>query len=303
MYTFLKLMSRWACTLSPADAERWGDRLGRLLWWLVPRKRKQLAIDNILYADITADPGEAARIARQSAERFGPMAMDVLRFPLLRDGKILDIVEFENTQHLDQLAAAGKGCIIATSHCSNWEILGGAFGSRYPNKIVAVGHQQSNAGFDRFIREYRTMLGQTAVYPRNMRDLIRLLKQGKFIGLLFDQDVKDGGILAPLFNTVAITHTGPAVFSYVMKVPIMPLQIYPAGHKWHAVLGEPLYAPRNLPKKEAIAQTTARLNQILVQHVKNRPEDWFWLHNRWKWTRRHYGDPKTITVATPYHKH
>lgn len=299
MYGFLQLIRRWACTLSPAAAKRWGERLGRFFWWIVPKRRKRLAIDNILFAGLTSDPQEAARIAKASALRFGPMALDVMRFPIWRDGKITERVTLEQTDFLDELYAQGKGCILATSHCGNWEIFGGAVGTRYPGRVVAVGFQQADAAFDRFIRESRSMLGQTVIYPQNMRQIMRLLDEGKFIALLYDQDTQHGGILAPLFDTYAVTVTGPAVLSYSRNVPIVQAHIRQDGERYIGAFEAPLYTRKDVPKKQAIAEMTAILNESLAERVRRQPEEWFWMHNRWKWTRRHYGDPKQITADTP----
>lgn len=303
MYRFLQWARRWACRLSPAAARRWGARLGQFFWLVVPKRRKKLAVENILFAGITTDSQEANRIAKASAVRFGSMALDVLRFPLWRDGRITARVTLMQTDFLDQLYANGTGCVLATSHCGNWEIFGGAVASRYPGRVVAVGFQQADASFDRFIRESRAMLGQTVIYPQNMRQIMRLLDEGKFIALLYDQDIQRGGILAPLFDTYAVTVTGPAVLSYSRRVPIVQAHIHEEGDHYVGVFEPPIYTRTDLPKKEAIAEMTATLNNALTEQVRTHPETWFWLHNRWKWTRRNYGDPKQIKAdAAPLTK-
>lgn len=293
MYNFLQWMRRWACTLSEKQAKAWGVRLGRLFWYVMPAHRRRLAIENIIYAGVTEDPKEAERIAKESALRFGPMTLDMLRFPLYRDGKISRRVRLENTEFLDELEKSGQGCVLAASHSGNWEMLGAAIGQRY-SRVVAVGFRQNSEGFDRFIRESRTMMGEKVVYPQNMREILRLLDDGAFVALLYDQDNRQG-ILAPLFDTMVLSVTGPAVISRSRKVPIVTVQVYEDGENYRGVIGDPVYTDQEKDKKTAIWEMTAHLNQVLQERILAQPKDWFWLHNRWKWTRRIYGEPKTLT--------
>lgn len=301
MYSWLRRLSRWACTLSPQAAARWGDRLGRLFWLLVPQHRKRLARENIRLAGIATDPREIERIARASALRFGPLAMEVFRFPVTAQRDLPARITFAHTEAADAVEAVGTGCIFAASHAGAWEVLGAAVASRY-SKLVAVGQHQADEGFDRFVREARACVGQTTVYSRSMRDILRLLDSGHKIALLCDQDGGSGGILSPLLGTVALTVTGPAVLSYSRRVPIIPVDIYTEGDGYRVVFGDAVYTRHDIDKRAAIAEMTAYLNEQLSARVRRVPEDWFWLHNRWKWTRRLYGDPQTITTTSPRKK-
>lgn len=298
MYSWLRRISSWACGLSPEAAARWGQRLGRLFWWLVPAHRKRLARENIRLAGIAVEEAEVERIARASAVRFGPLAMEVFRFPVTAKDELLSRIRFEHTESADAVEAAGTGCIFAASHAGPWEVLGAAVASRY-SRLVAVGQHQADEGFDRFIREARQLVGQTTVYSRSMRDILRLLDEGNKIALLCDQDGGSHGILSPLLGTVALTVTGPAVLSYSRRVPIIPVDIYTEGSGYRVVFGDAVYTRRDIGKREAIAEMTAYLNEQLSQRVRAVPEDWFWLHNRWKWTRRLYGDPCRLTTDSP----
>ncbi len=298
MYSLLQAMRKTLCQISDSRAKRWGERLGRLLWCVVPQKRKRIATENIILAGLTDSKKEAAQIARRSVERFGSMFIEVMRFPLYREGLVTERVRFHNMSFLDELAAQGKGCVLSASHMNNWELLGGALGSRYPKRLVAVGFKQSNEGADRFIRETRSMLGQIVIYPENMRQIMRLLDKGCFIALLFDQDLREGGVLADFFDTRVITATGPAVLSYSRGVPIVHCHIRGSYGNYDVEVFDPIYCKRDdgKQKKKAILATTIELNHLLSELIRQAPEDWFWLHNRWKWTRRLYGDPRNIDI-------
>lgn len=298
MYGFMRLLSRWACTLSEPAAARWGKRLGEIFWRLMPARRRRLAVENLLLTDLCKDREEAETIARRSAQRFGPMAMEVLRFPLGKDGRLLARIDWHGAEILDEIAASGRGCVLAASHTDNWEVLGAAVGIRWPDKVLAVGMHQENSGFDRFIREARQSMHQEVIYSTEVRLMYRSLQQGKWLALLYDQN-NAHGILAPLLNTQALTSTGPAFFSRQRDVEIVPVHIYTAGDRFRVQILPPRKTDRDLPRDEAIAAMTAELNDILSERIRERPEDWFWLHNRWKSTRRLYGDPRTLAPNAP----
>lgn len=285
-YALLKGLSCFSCRLSPQGAEKMGRILGEIFWFLVPAKRKRLAEKNILRTGITKDRGKAREMARQSALRFGPMAVDMFRFPLLNSNNIHDIITIEGTEYLDALKKEGKGCILAANHCGNWEIEGAALALLgYP--LLAVGMKQKNEGFDRFIREYRSISGETVEYKTGVRDMYRRLKQGYFVALLCDQDPGAAGILSNFFGEPTLTPTGPAHFSRLCQVPILMLLIHHTeGGHYHIVLEPPFYTDRNLPKKEAVLKMTDLVNSRLENWIRTYPEEWFWLHNRWKWTDR-----------------
>lgn len=285
-YALMKGLSRLACRLSPAGAEKMGSFLGRFFWAAVPPKRKRLAVANILRAGITEDRQEAENIAKASALRFGPLSVQMLRFPLLSKDNIRLHVTVEGTEYLDELKEKGEGCILAANHCGNWEMEGAAMALLgYP--ILAVGMKQKNAEFDRFIREYRTMVGQKVEYKTGVRDMYRRLKEGWFIGLLCDQDPGHTGILSPLFGEATLTPTGPAHFSLLCHVPVMTIFIHQTGREsYHIAIGKPLQADRTKNKKEAVQELTDQINQKLEEWIRRYPEEWFWLHNRWKWTDR-----------------
>ena len=166
-YWAVKLLSHFVCLLSHRAAMMIGAGLARLLWPFIPARRKRLAQTQIERC-LHVSTAEAERIARESTLRFGPMLMEVLRFPVLRR-HIEDYVTI--TGALDTMRAAlaqGEGAIIATSHSGNWELMGGALAlAGLP--IVGVAKRQSAAGMDRFINEYRALVGMHVTYRSSVR--------------------------------------------------------------------------------------------------------------------------------------
>ena len=211
-YRLLKTLGAFCCGLSEENAVKAGDALGKFFWLLVPARRKRLAVANLLRTGLAKDEKEAERIAKASAVRFGPLGVSMFRFPLLTKENISEYVTIRGKEKLDAIKAEGKGCILAATHCGNWEVEGAAL-ALYGYPLLSVAMKQNNEEFDRFLCEYRSMPGQTVEYKTGVRDMLRRLKEGYFVGLLCDQDPGDTGILSDFFGEKTLTATGPAHFS------------------------------------------------------------------------------------------
>ena len=294
IYTSMKALSAVLCALPYRLQYGIGYLLGQLGWLFTPKKRKRLAIGQILFCRITDDVEEAKRIAKASVTRFGRMIVDVLRYPEIKDGKYKEMFTMDGREYLEDAKADGKGAIVIALHSGNWELLGGILASEgYPLISVAM-QQQGDA--DRFINEYRTMMHQHVTYKTGVREMVKELQKGSFIGLIMDQDPGDQGQLVPFFGYETLTPVGPAAMARMQDVPIIPITIrfdeYTEKHE--ITVHPPIYAEKTDDRKRDIAGTLTTLNEWLEDYIRRYPEDWFWLHNRWKWTRRLYGD--TIEV-------
>ena len=148
---------------------------------------------------LQVDEREAERIAKASTVRFGPMLFEVLRFPLIKR-RIADYVRIEGLEKLQQCLSDGKGAVIAAAHSGNWELMGGAF-AMAGIPLVGVAMKQKSSGSDRFINEYRSLIGMHITYKTGVREMFDMLKKGWAIGLIMDQDTnRHDGILLDFFG-------------------------------------------------------------------------------------------------------
>lgn len=292
MYTFMKCLSVLICHMTENMKHSLGSFLGNFFWTFCPKKRKLLAQQQILDCGITKDATKAMDIAKASVTRFGPMMIEVLSYPVYTKEVLDQKITWHGKAYLDTVKASGEGMIIAASHAGNWELLGAALAMNgYP--LISVAQQQNNKSADKFINEYRSMMKQHVTYKTGIRDMIRFLMEGHYIGLLMDQDPGYVGIMVKLFGKDTLTADGPAKMAGIHNSPIMscfihsdtpyhyvidilpPVQVYDSKHKLSKE-----------EKKKIVYDVTQKLNDRLETHIRTYPEEWFWLHDRWKWTRR-----------------
>jgi KDO2-lipid IV(A) lauroyltransferase len=167
-YYALKFISKIICLLPWKVVLILGNALGALALKISPSWRLEMAAANI--QECLGLDAEAAKIvAEKSLSKFGRMIMEVLRFPLLNAQNIDANVKVDGMENLEKAYAEGHGVIMATGHFGNWELLGAMVGLHgYP--IMSIARKQNNGAVDKFINEYREMVGQKIVYnPRSER--------------------------------------------------------------------------------------------------------------------------------------
>lgn len=283
LYTFLKFISWLACIVP----ESWGRAIGRILgiltWKLVPQKRKEMAVCNI-QKTFNNDYAEAVAMAKASWTQFGPMFIEVLRFPKICP-RIREYVEVRGAKHIEEALSYGRGGVIVTSHSGNWELIGAAL-TAYGMPIAGVAQHQRNESVNRFINYLRAFTGMHITDKLDIREMMKMLGKKYFIGLIMDQDGGGTGLMMQFLGRPASVVQGPAVLSRFKKAPILPVFIRPNPSKpGHHILeiGEVIFTPHTANKDEDIKGTLAFLTRLIEEHIYAYPQQWFWLHNRWKY--------------------
>lgn len=293
MYTFMKCLSFLVCHMPFFMRRSFGNFLGWFFWTFVPAKRKVLAQRQIMECGITDDPERAMAIAKASTTRFGTMIIEVLSFPIYTKEALDKKIVFHGREYLDALKESGEGAVFMASHAGNWELLGAYLAmSGYP--LISVAQQQDSKSADAFINEYRSMMKQHVTYKTGIRDMVRFLSQGHYIGLLMDQDPGYTGIMVKFFGLDTLTADGPAKLAGIGNYPILSIFIHEDAPYHYVVEALPPLRPYSAnkalsreEKKKIVYEVTQQLNDRLEAHIRKYPQDWFWLHNRWKWTKRY----------------
>lgn len=291
-YWIVKLISKVLCLVPKFFRNAFATFLGKFLYLFLPKWREFIMLENIKNCLKVSDT-RANEIGKESTLRFGKMAVEVMRFPTLNAGNIDDLVKVdaESEENLKKAHSQGKGIIIATAHYGNWELLGAYMGLKGYN-MVSIARKQNNGQMDRFINEYREMVGQKVVYnhgENSMFQVTRALRKKLALGVLYDQDTAENGEELTLFGRKAVFPTGIAVLSRALKTPIVPSFVHnnPDGTVQIKFL-EPFVTKKTKNKAADLRNTLEKLVIILEQEIAEDPAMWFWLHDRFKDGRAKY---------------
>jgi KDO2-lipid IV(A) lauroyltransferase len=187
-------------------------------------------------------------------------------------------VETHGFEHLDRAVAAGRRMIVFSGHIANWEI-GMLAGAQHGISVAQIYRALNNPLMDRMIARFRGDRGE--LIPKGAiaaRRAIAALHRGTHLGLLADQKMNDG-IPVPFFGRPAMTAPALAVLALRFDCDVLPLRVERlVGARFRVTVSPPLPLPRSGEPHADAAALMARVNAILEAWIRDRPEQWLWLH-------------------------
>lgn len=261
------------------------DAFATFIAWLVfdvTRLRRGLILRNlgIAFPDMPED--ERRRVGRASVKNFALTALEFFR-SLHVD--IAAKVTFRNEQHLRAALAQGRGVYVLCFHIGNWEAMGGAITRTFAPAYVLVKKVGSDS-VDRFVSELRKQNGFLTIVRRKKGDGYRAIKEalgrGEIIGFVMDQ-ARPGEPKLPFFGKPAKTNTSFAAIWRRDPAPIVPGFAIRTAVGEHVVDFLPEVIPTVTDNAEAdILRHSAEFNKVVEDVIRRQPDQYFWMHNRWK---------------------
>ena len=259
------------------------DLLGYLVY-KADRKRRNIALDNLMLAyGESITPDEKDRIVRTVFRNLARMFFEFMRIPWLRGRGIDRYIRCEGIENLERALERKKGAIILTGHYGNWELIAAFLGLKGFRMDIVV-RDLDNPAVDAFVRWVRTRSGHTIVSKgRAMRTLLKTLNENGIVGILLDQNVAlVEGVFVPFFGVQACTNRGTAMMAASSCAHVIPTFIFREGRTHRMVLGREIPLSLTGDKERDALQNTARFTAAIEETIRKKPEDWFWVHRRWK---------------------
>jgi len=260
-----------------------GRGLGSFVWH-TRLYRRHVVLDNLRGA-FGGEMDEAAleRLARAFYRNLGMTLMEFLAFDRLDKAGICARVAVDNLEHYRAVVDAGRGGLLVSGHFGNWELLGArvaALGSRV-NFIVKT---QSNPDVDRVQNAIRERAGLGIIRAgASIKEMIRALRRQELIGMVADQDAGADGHFVEFMGRPASVFKGTAYFAWKLQVPVLTGFIYRQPDGTHRVeIDEPFAADPAWDEATAVDRLTRMYIERLERAVRRAPEQYFWVHRRWK---------------------
>ncbi|MDE2845128.1 MAG: lysophospholipid acyltransferase family protein [Gemmatimonadota bacterium] len=252
------------------------------LAYLAARGPRRLALSNLTLAYGEAQShGQIRRLGRTVFRELGRNVVDVARLPRVTEENVDGLVRADGLSHLESAYGEGKGVVAVSAHLGNFELMG-AFLALKGYAVTVVAAPLYDARLDALLRENRVRSGLEVVSrDRATTAILRALRKGHVVGLLVDQDTRGAGIAVPFFGHPARTPTGPAVLADRTGAPIVPMAIHRLPDDTHLVTVRPPIRPTGRTRED-VETTTRAYTGELERFIRKAPEQWVWMHDRWK---------------------
>ncbi len=226
---------------------------------------------------------EIKRIARHVFLHFATVIVDAIRIPIHIKKGIDRHITTKNLQYLDAARRSGKGYLLMTGHFGNWELMG-AWIAQKGYKPHAVGAALSNPKLNKLIVKTRNAAGYINIARGNAtKGVIQALKDGYPVGLLIDQDTRSKGVFVDFFGRKAHTPVGPALLAGLLEVPIIPVAMHLKKDLTYEIQSfPPLWYMDTGDRVKDTITLTRKCSDACEQMIREHPEQWVWMHRRWK---------------------
>ncbi len=259
----------------------------------IDRRHTTIARNNLraAYGDTLA-ASERERILRACWRHFGRITFDALAFPKLDHDALGSILKIEGLDNARSALARGKGALVFSAHYGHWEAGAYAMGLLgVPFAVIA--RPLDNPVLDRRLTQLRSGTGNAVIPKRRaVRETMRALGRGAGVAILIDQDAGADGVFVPYFGRLASTTPTLALLALRTEAPIVPVHAKVETDGTISVHIEPALESRPTGDREAdVLRLTAECTAIIERWARSTPEQWLWMHRRWK-TR-----PPDVTAA------
>ena len=265
-------------------ARGFGISLGRIIYLAHVRLRR-VGMRNLALAFPDKSEAERARILRGEFTSLGRQLAEVCQFPRYTRENVEQVVVYDGLENYQRAYARGKGVLFLTAHFGGWELSAFAH-SLHGHWMHVVMRPMDNFYLNRMISDYRTMHGNKTVDKDDfVRGLLSAMRAGEVVGILMDTNMTPPqGIFVNFFGIPACTASGLARIALRTDAPVVPTFTI-----WDQALGK--YRLRFDPAVELvrtghleadITANTQKFTSIIEEYVRKYPEQWLWVHRRWK---------------------
>ena len=256
------------------------------LFYLFDKKQRKIAYENLrnAYGDELSDI-QMRKIIRSNYLHFALVWLDFVKLPrIVNTSNWQNYFQVEGLEHARKALKEGKGIIFVTGHVGNWEVLGCAFDFFF-HPLHSIAKHLKNPFVDRFLTRLREEGRQKIIFTENAsREIIRVLRNNKLLGILVDQNARENNIFVDFFGQKAATTRSVATISLKMGAPIIMsfLRRTNRKYKFEITLSKPIQIEMTGNLEKDILSLTQRYTTIIESRIREHPHEWLWMQRRWK---------------------
>jgi len=267
-----------------AAAEYESQKLTQVLYAAAPRLAR-VARRNLSMALPQLSETQREKILEGVYRTLGRSLLCFARFPKLNSSNVSEWIRYEGFEHFQQALAQGRGVLFMTAHLGNWELsaLAHAF---FGNPMHILVRPLDNPLLDTLVTGYRTLSGNRIIQKtESPRRILEALAANEAVGVLIDQNTSaDNGVFVNFFGLKACASVGLTKIALRTRAPVVPgFALWEPKEDRYVLRFWPPVEMTPTGDSEADIQTnTQRLHAMLEQIIRCYPDQWLWIHRRWK---------------------
>jgi KDO2-lipid IV(A) lauroyltransferase len=283
-YAPLAVLVRFIGVLPRPVARGFGILLGRLAYYLHPRLR-HVGVRNLQLAFPEKSPQERRKILKSVYTSLGRLLAEFCLFPYYTARNASQVAVYQGFENFEAAERLGWGVLLLTAHFGGWEV-GSFFHSLQGHPMRIVVRPLDNPYVDALVTKYRTLHGNTLVGKQDFaRGLLTAMRANETVGILMDTNMTPPqGVFVPFFGTLACSASGVARVALHTGAAVVPaFTIWdPELRKYRVEFDPALELIRTGDAEADAVANTALFNRVLEAYVRKYPDQWLWVHRRWK---------------------
>ena len=258
--------------------------LAFIFFYFIPI-RKKVVLENLKIAFPEKDYKSNKKLAFDIYSSFAITLVEIMCLPFLDKNKLIESVDCVNPELIVQKSKEGKGVILLSSHFGNWEFIAISVAIQIQIPFSVVVKPLRNPLVYEFMNKGRTKFGNEVVpLGISIRKTYQTLKEKKVVAMVADQRGPREGVKVDFFGRKVSIYTGPAALALKTGAPIIcGIPIRTENYKYKLLLVE--IPVDNLPEndEDKILEISQRYTSYLEGVIREHPEQWLWMHKRWKY--------------------
>ena len=268
-----------------------GMSMGWAVWLLFGRLRR-VGMRNQQIAFPEKSRRARRKIVRRMFLHLGRQLVEFCKFPQYTRENVSEVIIYDGIENFEAAQARGKGVLFLTAHLGGWE-LSSFMHSIHGHAMHIVARGLDNPYVDRLVRRYRTLHGNR-IFDKDdyARGLLKAIRDGETVGILMDTNMTPPeGIFADFFGVPACTASGLARVALITQAAVLPGFAFWDRQigKYRLHMAPALSLVRSGDDEADVIANTRLFNQTIEAYVRKYPDQWLWVHRRWK--TRPAGEP------------